>query len=213
MITFASYLPWIQPYCPDVPDVIATDAVRNAAIEFCRESLWLQEELAAITVVADQNDYTLTPTADNVEIVQVRFVSFNGFPLRAASEQVLDSLYGLDWRQQTGQPVFYTDVYDQTLRLVPMPDDNVTGVVNPTAAVMPLRTAVDADPNLFNRWLEEICFGARARLHEMAGQGFTNFRAAQACAARFKAGIARARADRNSSETGGDLRVVPRRFY
>ena len=208
---FSAFLINVRPYCPNVPETVAFNAVANATIEFLRESLWLQADFEGIAVPPYVSEIEM-PTAPDVEVAQFLSVAFNNFKLRTSTESELSQIYGLDWRQQTGLPMFYISSNDQVLRLVPTPDNNAVGYLYVTAALKPVRSAVDVDSSVFDRWLEEIACGARARLHEMAGQSFTDFRLAQACAARFRTGIARARAERSASAVG-ELKVIPRRFY
>ena len=48
-VSYEVFLPEVMPYVHDVPEIVAVQAIRNACIEFCEKTHYLQEKLYAIS--------------------------------------------------------------------------------------------------------------------------------------------------------------------
>ena len=44
-ISYEVFLPEVMPFVRDVPEIVAVQAIRNAVIEFCEETHYMQENL------------------------------------------------------------------------------------------------------------------------------------------------------------------------
>lgn len=208
--TLTSFLPEVMPYCQNVPDFIAENAVRNAAIDFCQRSHWLLHQNPDITAVANLNTYVLSPPNDTT-CIRVVEAWFNDSPLEAKSQEQLRDLYGRDWRVATGTPRYYTQLETCEIILVPMPDTTTAAALSVIAAIQPTRACQSLPEGLYERWLEVIAIGARGRLYETPGQPYSDKAAAGNAAARFRSGINEAKVERNKGLTRGNLSVrMPR---
>lgn len=211
MTPFANFLPEVMPYCQNVPEIIAINAVRNAAIEFCEKSHWLLHQNDAISAIGGMANYALSPPTAT-RVIRIQEVWFEDRPLAAKAQEELRDMYLLDWRERTGAPAFYTQMDDCEIRLVPLPEEASVDAIKAIAAIAPTRTSVGVEDCLFERWMEIIAIGARARLYETPGQPYTDPAAWQNAAARFRAGINAAKADRNRGGTRAQLHVRMPRF-
>lgn len=209
--TLTSFLPEVMPYCQNVPDFIAENAVRNAAIDFCQRSHWLLHENPAITAVANLGTYVLSPPNDTT-CIRIVDAWFNGNPLTAKSQEQLRDLFGHDWRTQVGTPRYYTQLETCEIMLAPMPDTTQAAALSVIAAIQPTRACTSVPEGLFERWLEVIALGARQRLYETPGQPYSDKAAALNAMSRFRSGINDAKSERNKGLTRGDLTVRMPRF-
>ena len=70
------YLPEVLVDVPGCPDIVAVNAVRNAAIDFCEKSqVWQYDFTAKVSLVAAQAVYALTPPTG----ARVNMVTYLGF--------------------------------------------------------------------------------------------------------------------------------------
>lgn len=208
---YTDFLSEVLPYVPNCPEVVAANAVRNAAIQLLNESHWLTYECQAQTAVATISDYDLD-VGDDTEIARVLEVWFGTLQLVPKSEEELNRMYSLDWRAQVSTPRYYTQIDDQAVRLVPAPDTTTAGMITALIALRPRRDSTEIDSRVYARWLEGIAAGALSRLHKMPAQSFTDYRAAAKREIEFQASIGQAKIDRNRGQTRATVRAIPPRF-
>ena len=172
-VTINSLLPRMRIMAPLVPEPVATFAMREAAIEFCRETKIVAEILPNITVVAGTSSYSLATTATPTQTrgVSARTVWLDGkeLPPITASELEED---GTDWTDDTGTPTHYTQLTEGTLRLYPTP--TAAGVLRVRAATAPTTAATEVDNALGDRWWKALVAGALAHIFGIPGQPFSN---------------------------------------
>ena len=202
---FDDMLPEVLAYVPTVPEPVAINAIRNAAIEFCQAShIWLFDH-DATTVVVGVANYEFDPPPDTV-VVRVHQAWFDTGPIAPVTEDSLQASFGTNWREATGTPTKFLQQVHNEILLVPIPDKRVVGGLKMTCALAPTRTATSIDTAIYERWAEKIAFGARARLHETPNQLYSDPAAAGYCRRMFMQGISQAKVERNRSLT----RVSPR---
>lgn len=206
---FTSFLPEVLPYVHDCPQIVALIAIRNAAIEFCERTGYWQVDLAAIDVVADIGTYTMvTPT--DTRIVEELGVWYSSILLPPKSNDELTRLYrGMDWRVLVGAPAFYTSSMAAELRLVPAPVAALTGGISIRATLAPTRAAAGVDSMIYEKQLDTIARGARARLLSMPGQPAYDPVQASAQRTGFLAGCndARIRANKAATRTSVSIEI------
>lgn len=210
-VSYDVYLREVLPLVPGVAEPVAINAIRNAVIEFCEQTDWLQFEHPPVTTLASTPDYEFEVEGDYVE---ARILSaYHGRQLRPTSEEELRQRYGdTDWRTLIGTPVFYLQMGTDTVRLVPMPIEKTSGGLRLLLAIKPSRDSDVADETIYQQWVEGIAMGARSRLHETPGQPYYDPTAAAILRARFNSVMGQARIDRNRGLTRATLRVQMRPF-
>jgi hypothetical protein len=158
MASLDDFLAMVRGRLPGCPDFILKDAVRDAAIEFCKRTQLLTETVP-IYVTAGSDLCELTPLeGQHWEVLRVlRDTS----PLTPMSRHEV-VVQGFD--QQTGSPAYYylesDPHYGLALRLAPTPDaaETLTALVT----VRPTDDATDVDCMLWSDYREPIAAGARA---------------------------------------------------
>lgn len=203
------FLKEVLPYCPEVAEPVATNAIRNACIEFCRLSTIHRFDIAPISGVTGQSEYTIIVPAGTQLATTIR-VYYSGLELKARSEEALVTQYRyLDWEAMVGQPAFYTAINPGTIKVVPNPSVDYVDAITGRVALMPTRAATTVYDELYNRYSEDIALGARSRLHYTPSTAYFDPNMAEQCKVKFMAAIGSAKARANAGQT----RAVSRIFY
>lgn len=204
MSRFEDFLPEVMPYVPGCPEAVAVNAIRNAAIEFCRKSLWLLYEHDPIQTVAYEGAYELDLPTD-YEMVVIYSAMCDGRPLTPAGEVDIVNIVPAE-----GQPRYITQIDTFNVRLFPKPV--IAGLtVQMFVAIAPTRSSVTCEDSLAERWAERIGYGARARLYEIPGQPFSNPDQAFKYQKMFSTAIGEAKVERSRGLTRATMRVIPPR--
>lgn len=208
-------LPMVLPYAHSCPEIIGIEAIRNAAIEFCERSLWVQEQVPPITPIAGTSSYQLIPADPSAtDVAEIMHLWLGPRELIASSVDKLADSFGRDWRTITAAPQYFTTIESQSIVvLAPTPDVGATtSTLNAIIAIRPLRTATTLSNDLVERWAEAIAYGARARLHQIMRQPWYDMPMAVAEQREFRALIAEATIKRNKGATREITVVRPRRL-
>lgn len=208
---YEAFLPEVLPYATECPEVVAINAIRNACIEFCDKSLYLIYEHDPVTTVANVSDYGLSLPA-NTTSARVLDAWYNNYLLGAKSEEDLKKLYPYDWHAMQGNPRWYTGRDPDTVVLVPYPLVGLTNGLNLMVALRPTRNSVDIDDLIYQRWAEQIGFGARSRLLDTPSQAYSDHMAASKYRSMFETAIGTAKMERMRGLGRSSLRVIPPRL-
>lgn len=206
-VRYEKFLPEVVPYVHDVAEVVAINAIRNACIEFCEKSLYWIYTPDPITAEIDVSEYDLESSlpADTI-VSRVLDGWFDNLPMTATNEDELKRIFPMDWRSMQGRPSFYTLQQPCTLIIVPRPTALAGDGIKLILALRPTRDSLGVCDDIYERWLEVISFGARARLYDTPNQPYHDPNEAMKFRRMFVTGIAEAKADRNR----GLGRNVPR---
>lgn len=170
MSTLDTFLSYVRPWAPGVPDPTAYKAIRAAAIEFCeRTRLWKYEDDFDVTV-EDCNSGIFTPNGSQLHDIEV--ILFNGRELAPKATRDLDRLVP-DWRLSTaatGLPSYFTQIDQNTLRIVPA----MAGHLYLCVRLKPAQDAMDLPDFIANEYRETIGWGALGRILTIPGQSYTN---------------------------------------
>lgn len=170
MSSLDSFLPYIRPWAPGVPDQVAFKNIRLAVIEFCeRTRLWRYEDDYDVTA-EECNGGIFTPNGSILHDIEV--VMMDGHELRPSSTRDLDRTQP-GWRTGdlgTGLPRYYTQIEQNTLRIVPA----YAGHVYVCLRLKPAADSMDVPDFIANEYAEAIAWGALGRLLLIPGQSFTS---------------------------------------
>lgn len=169
---------------PGLADPAAEMHLLDTAIDFCRDTLPVVEDLAPVSVTAGDATYTLSVDTER-RVVKVMRLKLGDLTLEPVAPDVLPN----DWQDAVGTPTHYFQRNETDLVLYPAPDANGTLVV--TAALAPTRTATTLDDLLADRWLDGLVAGALERALLTPGQPYTD----PGRAAYFRNEYGRAKAD------------------
>lgn len=211
MTALTAFFDFLLPGLPNVGKELATQALREALIEFCDRSLIWAYEMAPISVVGGTHTYALTPEAD-ARIADILEVWYNGSLLSPSTPAELDILY-TDWRTVggTGIPKYFTsNVAMSSVRLVKTPADSLTDGLIITLAQAPTLVATTVPDWLFDDYHMAVSHGAWSRLLRMPRRPWTDKEAAVDYEHAFEQEIGRANGRKAKAFTRKPLRVTGR---
>jgi hypothetical protein len=169
MKALSSFVTRVTPYVNGAPQPLIEQAVVDAAISFCEDSLAMREIQTTTATVATQASYTL-PGATDQEVCRVLNVWVNNRWIPPASA---DSVDYSDARssQPTG---YYTTRVNSVMKLVLVPIPDAVYSLQVEVAYRPLRTATTLQDEIFNQWVDAITKGASGRLMQIPGQSYSD---------------------------------------
>lgn len=211
-VSLQSFLPWVAPWVRDCPDPVMLGAIRDSAIEFCNQSCWWTEKLDPVSVYVNISTYELDLPLD-ADLVVIDSMRVGGRPVKPVTREHLNARYGYtDWKTLKGQPAYYTLTTPAEVQLIPYPQETILNGLEVTVCLRPAMGALYLPEQIYGRWAEQIGYGARARLHTVPSQSYTDPGMAQSMGLLFREAIADARAERNASLTRGPVMVQRRRW-
>lgn len=171
-VPFTDFLPEVLPYVHDCPQLVAINAIRNAAIEFCEKSHYWQLDIDPMNVEAGEGNF-IVPCPEGTVFIDAKMGWMNGRQLHAKSVEELTRMYrSMDFREAIGSPAYITRVRGDEVILVPRPDRTQQAALTIRAVVAPARNATFIEKDVYEKFLEAIAKGARARLHSTPGQPY-----------------------------------------
>ena len=209
MVNLKDFFPRLIPHVLGCPEPLAQQALLDAAIAFCDQSLVVTTTLDPITVpVGIANVELDTPTSTTVS--QVLNCWFDHQLLHAAPYAQATGLYLPDGapREYFGERV--DEVFN--LHLLPAPDKVVRNGLVVRVALRPTRTATQVHDILFDRFADAIVYGAAARLMAISDQPFTDDAKSLAYERMARSRAVAARADMLQGQVQSSMRVTMRAF-
>lgn len=183
MIDFDVFMPLIRPRAQGVPDPIAVNAIRQAAIEFCiRTKLWRSTD----TFYATNIDDIVVPNES--ELIEVTDARFDGVALEPISFDEMNRRFpSIDWQNMTGDnPQYFTQIDIGTIKFVP----TCEGYVELSLLLKPSYTAKQL-PDFLVQHKQTIADGALAEILTIPNQTYTNADLAMFHSGRFNAQLDR----------------------
>lgn len=187
---------WFDEVLPDVPGCpqnVASNAIKNAAIEFCERGLAYIVDHPAVDGVADQSTYDWNPGA-GLRIVRPETVWYDKKELTPKTRDELAAMYAY-WPDEVGTPVYFVQDGLEQFILVPKPEADLVGAVRAKVTVRPDRTATTIDDAIWENYLEQIAYGAKAKLLKMQRKPWTNYPLGNEYLAKFNDAIDAVRLD------------------
>jgi len=211
-VSYEVFLPHVLTYAPNCFEEQARVAVRHACMDFCRETLLLQEDISPITAAKGESTYDID-LPSNYTLAQVLSLYYVGRRLERKSQLELERLYTRDWQTLVGAPRVFTQFDMKTFTVAPPPAEVVANAITGRIAFMPSRDSTAVEDVLYERYLDEIVAGALARLMVTPDQPYTDLKQAAANAARFRTGLLLARAFANGGMNHAPMRVRYQRIW
>lgn len=206
MKPLADFYSRLIPLLPGCPEPTANQAIVDAAIAFCEDSLALREELDVFQTAIGVGQYSLDAVGSQQQVARVMHVSVDGWPVEVVPSERVGNL-----PEGSGTPrIAYTtrDGSDHLLNLYPTPQSVAN--VRVVAASRPTRTATQLDDELLNRWVDGVVFGAAARIASIPNQPFSDPQAAAMFTARAISASNKARVDGSYGRVRGQIQVQMR---
>lgn len=205
----------VMPSVPGCTEFTAIDKLREAAIEFCRKTLYSQETIEDVDLDANEPVITLDTSSNQTLITRIMMVWNKDL------ERFLDEYNRLQmknrqigWRTSAAGATSYPSAYvreSQTeIRIFPVPTVSTAGVLDITIAVIPAKACTRLDRRLFEEHREAIVSGALARLLRQSNTDWYDPNGARDYEATFYEAISQAKAAVNKDFVREDTRVQMR---
>lgn len=168
---FTAWYDDVIPQAPGCPLAIALNAIREAAIDFCKGSLvWRYLAATAIDAVAAQQRYAIGTAATagtlpaDTAAAHLFQVNYNGAALIAATPAQFRGLSDT-WFSDQGDPQYFTLFAEGEIALWQIPSAGLVGaIVIPELALAPSQAATGLDSAIYERYRKAIAKGALAKL-------------------------------------------------
>jgi hypothetical protein len=209
MKPLSAFHPRILPHLPGCTAPFADQVLVAAAIDFCRKSTVLRQNLYTFQTIVGETQYDLVAPTIQYEVQRVLSVNVNGKELSPGMAEIIRNDLPTGKAQPRG---FYTDRTGSylTLQLTPPPDGVYDVIVN--ASLRPSSTATQLDDDLYNLWIDPIVNDAIARAMMVPDQPFTNPAQAQVFQLQAARAATNSRIESNYGQLRGSMTVRPRPF-
>lgn len=201
-----SWLPRIQPQVPGCPNPVIKKYLIDVLRDFCEETqLWENNQLTAISLVADQADYALSSLSG--DIVAIDSAEIDEVPIRPITLFELNSQIQ-NWRHTTTRrPLSYLQTASSTnITLVYTPSEALTDGLVVWVSLKPLETATTVEDFLWDEYRDAIANGTVGMLKMVDGMPWSDMQSgmikyATYEAARDTAKIKKIRGNTNQTNT------------
>jgi hypothetical protein len=207
-VTYDNFLIEVMPYVRDVPEVVAIQAIRNACIQFCQETRYIQDNLDSMSGISGISKYDLEPNDGTYKIADVVEVWYgDSFLVPKSIEQLTQIYRSTNWNTLGGNPYYYFRPSSQEIQLVPYPQVTEAGKIRIRAALTPSRASTGVKEEIYERFLEDIAYGARARLYNTPNQPYYDLKTSLEYLKRFNDVMADVRTQVNKGLTRASVQI------
>lgn len=208
MKLYAEFLDNVMPDLPGCTVEIAENAIRSAAIEFCRRTCIYVYDGDAFVTVAGQSEYDIDLPSQAEPVMAVN-VWRDG--VRMPPRSLVNQSDNVDVTQLDGPPVEYSTRDWETILLIPTPD-TADYTITYKVALMPSRTSTGVPDFLLDRHFDAIASGAKARLMLSPNKPYSSKEFGDYHKKEFESAILDIAVQALKSGTSASLMAKPRSF-
>lgn len=211
MAAFNVLHPRVRLMCPNTPEIVMDQALREAARKLCTGGWCYKETLADFAVspgVAAHAVSLASPTEEIVAVVGAFWVDAdsNRRDITAMSEEDLDRKIP-NWRLSEGVPAAFISEALGQIRLAPIPVS--AGTVHALRAIKRPKLNATALPDyLADNWAEELVMGAQSQILMMPKRSWSNYTIGYRLYKDFDASVAVIRRRQRLGNTNASLSIA-----
>lgn len=187
LVTYQSLVDGGHLDIPGVPEPVAVNAIRKAAIEFCDRSLLWVADHDPIDMVAGESACRLSPP-NGTAVVRIEDIWLNEVPLIPTTRLDLQHK-NANWNSLAGTPSHYMQENTEEIIIFPTPTSSDAEALTLKVALKPSRRSTTIENWIVEKYLEELMHGASWKLMEMPGKSWTDIQAAMYHKSVFDAAI------------------------
>lgn len=188
MKTWAEFYDDVIPEVPGADTPIVDAALKRSAMEFLERARVYQADIAAMDAEASVGGYLWVSPDTDTDICHIFNVWYDGEKLTPRNGDYLADKYDY-WPEEEGTPVHYLQERTDTLTLIPMPSEDLTGAITAKVALRTTLSSTGIPDDLYADYRDAIAKGALARLMRMPKKPWTNFDLAGAYGQAFQDAI------------------------
>lgn len=166
---------WYNDVLPDVPgcpELIAANAIKLAAIEFCERSFVYLVDHAPIDATDGTGEYDWAPDG-SAKVVRPETVWYDKKELTPVTRDQLADMHAY-WPDWEGTPLYFVQEQLEKLIVVPKPDADLSDGIRAKVSIRPSQSAGGIHAFIWEKYLEPIASGAKARLFAMKRKPWTD---------------------------------------
>ncbi len=205
-VSLREFLPQVQHAVHKCPIISMINALREAAIEFCKETkVWKQSDIL-IATVAGTAAYEIVPP-EKTDVSSIVMVKHDGQKLNPLSADMMDRQ-----ASASGTPRYFTFEEPLTLNFAPTPDTSAVDIISVKVALQPVYNATEVPAFLLARYKGAIVAKAKSILMMIPDKAWTDYQLAAANNAQFKQEMYAIKISVEKGGTTKSLRVKHRKF-
>jgi hypothetical protein len=206
-VPLTDFLPEVMQYVPDVPEFVALNSLRNAAIEFCEKTRVIQVDIDPITLQDNKASYIIQTPPDMKFVDLVEAYIGDRLIIPKSSEELARIYRATDWRSLKGSTAYITRVVYPEIQLVPYLETVTDEILRIRASLAPTRDATEVPESLYQEFVEQISYGARGRLYGTPKQSYTDKTMAREYLMMFRSAIGevKTRVNRGLTRASGSI--------
>lgn len=166
-VTLSEFRDAVRVLAPMAPVPAVDRAIRSSAIDFCKESNAVREQLSSVTLVSGQNQASLG-LSSYVRAIAITDSRYDGEELGLTSPKDLTSNMP-DWDTVSGEPALIYLSSGTHVTVAPKPSATNTDKLKLTISVAPSYNAVKVPKDLAEEHYQAVVDGAIGHLFEMKG--------------------------------------------
>ena len=177
MASYDDFLPYVLTDVPGCAEIVAIQAIRNTAIDFCEKSLVVEADLDPVSLVAGAADYDLEPPTATLVTKVIRLFYKNRELKPVARDDIASATFynpAAPNAEQQSEPICWSQKDTTSFSVWPIPKSSEAGAITIRAALKPSRSSTACPDVLFEDYAEYIAAGAKARLMITPNKSYTN---------------------------------------
>lgn len=208
MVPLSAFHSRVEPHVIGCPVPVMDQAILDASILFCDDSMVVRDLLDPITTTVDQVEYTLDNPDAERGISRIVNAWYDGSLLTpVARAEVHISEF------PTGIPTHYaTRSYGGAMQIRLYPAPNEAKTLSIEVVTRPVRGATTVEDELLDRWADVVVAGAVSRISSIAGQPYSDPMKAGQAGGIFIQGSRKARIEGGTGQVVTVRRVTQRPF-
>jgi hypothetical protein len=178
----------ILPSLPGCGQDVANVEIKNIVLDFFNDTGIYTVTATPVDIVAGTGTYS-TPGPAGWDVAWIRKARVSGVPITPSGEDELEKKY-TDWETEKGDPVWFMQPDQNSIRLVPQPINSVTGGLEMRQVLKPQRSATGFSTDwVFDNWVDIIAYGIMAKLMAMPAKQWSNPALSASYEAKYRAGV------------------------
>ncbi len=212
MVTWDAFHEYVMPSVQGCPTTMVDTAIRSACTEFCAKSFIWRQESVRNAIYENTASYVFAPP-QYAKVVTPYRVAINGKELKATDLDTLEAEMP-NWRDlNPGTPRLYFLENEDTVRLIPVPYEDIEDALTAGVVLKPSRQAPSCPNFIYEDWAEVIAAGALTKLLAMRGKIWAQEALVPYYDKLFRAGISRAKSKSAKSYQRSAAEMLPVNFY
>lgn len=209
MKLWSDFFDYILPDVPSCPQDVAALHVRSVVMDFFDSTGVYVVTHDPVDVVENTHTYNFAPPT-GYDVARIHTAWFDGTELTSSGEDNIRRAI-LNWTTKTGEPTHTLCENQSSVRLVPIPNRSLTAGLEMRVVLKPTRTSTGISTDwVFDRWVEIMAHGVKARLMEMPAKPWTNPALAVYHSGKYHMGVGDALRDANRALGRSTLAVQMR---